>query len=222
VTEDKATPAARGRPRSEAAGSAIIQAVLELLAEGGVQALTMEGVAARAGVAKTTVYRRWRSRADLLLVGARHLKATGSVRPSGDLERDLIALAREIVRVLDRPLARRVIPRLLADAREDPEVAAGLRDFWAERRTLVLDLLADGVGRGELRSDLDLEHAADAMYGPIYYRYLVTGAPLDALVAERVVGLALNGMRRDDGVLRDVAVDDGDNLRSVAFRKSRA
>lgn len=173
----------------------MIEAALEILAERGFDGLTMEAVAARAGVAKTTVYRRWPSRADLVVGVAETL--TAPVRPpkTGSLETDLVALLGDVIGVLNTRTGRRVIPRALADARERDELADVLRPFWAGRRRLTIDLLRAGVERGELRSDLDLEAAADAFYGPVYYRYLVTGAELNPAVARAIVARALGGMR---------------------------
>ena len=184
-----------GRPRSKATDRAVLRAALKLLADHGYDGLTMEGVAARAGVAKTTVYRRWPSRIDLVLELARDIAAPVKVGASGDLRTDLVAVVREIVTVLHDPVARHVIPRVLAEAREREELASGLRQFWKERRRLLLTLLEAGVESGELRPDLDLELAADAIYGPVYYRYLVTGAPLSAELAEEIVDQALDGIR---------------------------
>lgn len=187
--------APRGRPRDETADAAILDAALQLLAERGYDGLTMEGVAARAGVAKTTVYRRWPTRTALVAGVAEALTAPVRQPTTGTLEGDLRALLADVARALNAPHARRVIPRALADAREHAELAATLRPFWAARRQLTIDILQRGVERGELRPDIDLDGAADALYGPIYYRYLVTGAPLTPRAVEAIVARALDGMR---------------------------
>lgn len=187
--------APKGRPRNEAADAAILDAALQLLAERGYDGVTMEGVAERAGVAKTTVYRRWPTRSALVAGLAETLTAPVRIPTTGTLEGDLRALLGDVARALKAPHARRVIPRALADAREHADLAATLRPFWAARRQLTIDILQRGIERGELRSDLDLEGAADALYGPIYYRYLVTGAPLTKPVVHSIVARALNGMR---------------------------
>lgn len=185
----------RGRPRDEAADAAILDAALQILAERGYDGLTMEGVAERAGVAKTTVYRRWPTRT--ALVAALAEAFTAPVRPpsTGTLKGDLQALLLDVTKALKAPHARRVIPRALADARDHAELDATLRPFWAARRQLTIDILRRGIERGDLNADIDLEIAADALYGPIYYRYLVTGAPLSERVVIAIVDRAIDGMR---------------------------
>jgi AcrR family transcriptional regulator len=176
--------------------SAVIRAALELLDEHGYDGLTMEGVAARAGVAKTTLYRRLPSRLDLIAEVARQVAAPVREHDTGDLRADLVALLQDVIGVLHEPMIRRVLPRLLAEAREREELAAILRGFWTERRRLTIGLLERAARRGELAPTVDLELAADAFYGPVYYRYLVTGAALDYGVAETIVGQAMQGMVR--------------------------
>jgi AcrR family transcriptional regulator len=114
--------------------SAVIRAALELLDEHGYDGLTMEGVAARAGVAKTTLYRRLPSRLDLIAEVARQVAAPVREHDTGDLRADLVALLQDVIGVLHEPMIRRVLPRLLAEAREREELAAILRGFWTERR----------------------------------------------------------------------------------------
>lgn len=184
-----------GRPRTEGTDAAVLAAAMQLLAERGYDGLTMEGVAARAGVAKTTVYRRWPSRAELVLEVANQIAAPVRLNATGDLRRDLVAALRDIIGVLDAPIARRIIPRILADAGESEELTAVLTAFWTNRRGRLRDLLSAGVAAGEIRPDLDLEVAADALYGPVWYRYLVTRAPLTASAVEAIVDRAMEGMR---------------------------
>lgn len=190
-----------GRPRTEGTDAAVLAAAMELLAERGYDGLTMEGVAARAGVAKTTVYRRWPSRADLVLELAQRVAAPVRLAPTGDLRRDLVAALRDIIGVLEAPLARRVIPRVLAEAPENEELAAVLTSFWTDRRARLRSLLEAGMASGQIRPDLDLEVAADALYGPVWYRYLVTRAELDPSAAEAIVDRALEGMRGAPGAV---------------------
>lgn len=190
-------PSGRGRPRSEEADRAIIQAALDILASDGYHALTMEAVAARAGVAKTTVYRRFGSQLDLITELANQVVAPVRRPTTGTLRGDLAALLREIIGVLEQPLVRKALPRLLAEAREQEELAITLRRFWTRRRRLTLDLLERAVADGRLSPGRDLEVAADALYGAIYYRYLVTGAPLGDDLPEKIVAQVLDGIPTD-------------------------
>jgi AcrR family transcriptional regulator len=187
-------PAGRGRPRSEEADRAIIQAALDILASDGYHGLTMEAVAARAGVAKTTVYRRFGSQLDLITELANQVVSPVRRPSTGSLRGDLVAVLREIIGVLEQPLVRRALPRLLAEAREQEELAVTLRRFWNRRRRLTLELLEQAVADGRLSPGRDLEVAADALYGPIYYRYLVTGASLGGDLPDKIVAQVLEGM----------------------------
>lgn len=184
----------RGRPRSEEADRAIIQAALDILASDGYRGLTMEAVAARAGVAKTTVYRRFRSQLDLISELANEVVSPVRRPSTGSLRGDLAALLRDVIAVLQQPLVRRALPRLLAEAREHEELAMTLRRFWNRRRRLTLDLLEQALAEGRIAPDRDLEVAADALYGVVYYRYLVTGASLGDDLPEKIVTQVLDAM----------------------------
>lgn len=176
-----------GRPRSEAADRAILDATLELLAEKGYQGLSMEGVAARAGVGKATVYRRWPSKVPLVVDAA--IASVESVRPpdTGRVREDIRRLLGAVVGVLTDSLAGRVLPWLVAERLEDPELHEALRAFWAARRSLMFSILERGVARGELTAELDREVVADLLYGPIHYRFLVSGDPLSGAFLDRLV-----------------------------------
>ena len=180
-------------PRNARNHRSILDATMELLAEVGYAGLTMEGVAARAGVAKTTVYRWWPSKPALVVAAAEDLAAKVRSPDSGNLGDDLVALLRDVIRVYTKTVAGRITPGLLADMAEHPELADAIGRFWAGRREIMLEVLRRGISRGELRPDIDLELAADLLYGPIYYRLLVTRAPLTIRFADQVVDAVLRG-----------------------------
>jgi AcrR family transcriptional regulator len=199
----KNDPQARppGRPRSERAHRAILQAANELLESEGFAAVTVEAIAERAGVSKATVYRWWPNRAAVVMDG--FLSIVSSEVPFPHTGR-----AREDIRIHMRRLAEafsgkigRTVAALIAEGQSDPELAEALRSRWLSvRRAEAREILELGIERGELREDLDPEVAVDVLYGPIYYRMLVGHAPLDddfadALANHVFAGLAARGPR---------------------------
>lgn len=190
-----------GRPRSERADRAILETALALLAEGGFGRLSVEGVAARAGVGKTTIYRRWKTKTDLVLA-AMHALVDQEIRvpDTGSTRSDLVEMVAGVIRAVTRTAGGRILTHLAAESRSDPRLASALRAFWAARRDLTFRVLSRGIERGDLPRDLDLDLTADLLYGAVYSRYLFTGQPLDRGVAERIVDAVLRsgGARRDD------------------------
>ena len=173
--------------------TAIIDATRELLAESGVRGLTVEGVAARAGVAKTTIYRRWRSKDELALaVLIDMVEHVVSVPDLGDTRAELVAFVDGAVRILGSTLMGRVMQGLVSDLAADPELAAAFRERVVAARVAEVRRLAQrGIERGDLRAETDLELLHELLFGPIYYRLLLSGAPLEDGLAERVVDAVL-------------------------------
>jgi AcrR family transcriptional regulator len=174
----------------------ILEATRQLLIEHGVGGLTMEGVAARAGVAKTTVYRRYRSKHELALaVLLDMVRRVVAVEDSGDTRTELIAFVDGAVRVLESTLMGRVMQGLISDFASDPELGRAFREqVVAVRLAEVRRLIDKGVERGQLRPGLDPELVHDLLFGPVYFRLLVSGAALDPGLAERIVGAVLPGI----------------------------
>jgi AcrR family transcriptional regulator len=164
-----------GRPRSPEAHAAILRAALELAVEGGLRGLSMEAIAARAGVGKATIYRRWKSKEALFaeaigsIALAPEVPDTGSVRDDFD-QVSGAALGRMA------PEAFRVLPRLLADAADDPELLEALRAaLLRPRRAALAEILRRGAERGELRADIDVDLVTDMLIGPLITRVLTAG-----------------------------------------------
>jgi AcrR family transcriptional regulator len=177
--------------RSEAARVAVLQAADGLLVERGFAGVTVEGIAARAGVAKQTIYRWWASKTEILM-DAFLGDALQELTPpeSGDLESDLREQLSNLARFLTKSDAGAVFRALTGQAQHDPQVALRLQtEFLAsqrERERLPFQrALANPVPDGEL--DLLL----DQLVGPIYYRALVTGEPVTADLLESLVQLGL-------------------------------
>ncbi|MDX6541438.1 MAG: hypothetical protein QOI71_3048 [Gaiellales bacterium] len=195
VTEpDAGAPSRRGgRPRSSAAELAILQATRELLVEGGVHGLTIEGVAARAGVAKTTIYRRWRDKDELALAVVLDMVERVVELPElGDTRAELLAFVGAAVKVLGSTLMGRVMQGLVSDLATDPELALAFRERVVSVRDAEVDRLVErGIARGDLRPDTDPQTAHDLLIGPVYYRLLLTGQALDQAFATRTVDAVL-------------------------------
>jgi AcrR family transcriptional regulator len=181
---------ARGRRSSSKTREAVLDATRELLAEGGVHGLTVEGVAARAGVAKTTVYRRWRSKDELALVVLIDMvEQMAAVPDLGDTRAELIAFVDRSVRILRTTLMGRVMQGLVSDLAANAELARAFRErVVAVRLAETRRLVERGIARGELRPDADHELANELLFGPVYYRLLLSGASLEDDLPARVVG----------------------------------
>ena len=161
----------QGRPHSEKARRAILEAAGELLERDGFAAVTMDAIAARAEVSKATIYRWWPNKAAVVTDSFMELTApeidfveTGSVLE--DLRSQMRRLAHTFASKTGRSIAA-----LVAEGQADPKVAEVFRSRWiSARREETRRVLQRGIARGELREDLDLEVAMNALYGPIYYR----------------------------------------------------
>ena len=186
----------RGRRRSERSHQAIISATRELLVERGYPDVTIEGIAARAGVGKQTIYRWWPSRAALVLEA--YLSSADVVTPPAaarTVREDVRALLGWLIAVLREPTGGHVVAGLVADIQHDTDLAEGFhRDVVPARREAMLAALERGRERGEIRMDADFELAVDALHGAVFYRLLLSGEPLDGDVAARLADHVLEGL----------------------------
>jgi AcrR family transcriptional regulator len=203
VTSDAAggpTPQA-GPSRSERTEAAILAATRELLAKGGVRELTVEGVAARSGVAKTTIYRRWRSKDELALAVLIDMVQTVIAVPSlADTRSELVALVQGAVRVLGKTLMGPVMQGLVPELATDSELARAFRERVVALRVREVErLLRRGIERGELRADIDIGLTHELLFGAVYYRLFLSGEPLDRKLAERIVDAVVPGLRKPPG-----------------------
>lgn len=188
-----------GRPRDARADRAILEATRELIAELGVYEFRTDDVAARAGVGKGAIYRRYRSKDELVTAAiAAVVSEEIAVPDTGSTRADLLVLMREAVDLYRGGLAGRLMPNLIGAMAQKPELAHSIREeFLAGRRAALSEVLRRGVERGELRRDLDLELALDVLGGPLFYRLLVTGGPIDERLAEGIADLILRGFAPD-------------------------
>lgn len=161
---------------------AITAAVFAELAETGYARLSIEGVARRAGVGKTAVYRRWAGKKEMVLdLVAEYAVRTADTPDTGTLRGDVLAYLDATDRALRHPLTARIVPDLFAEAARTPELAAFLRErVAAARRDTVAGILRRAVERGELPGGTDVDLGLDLLAGPLYWRAAVLGAPADA------------------------------------------
>ncbi|MGH9100708.1 MAG: TetR/AcrR family transcriptional regulator [Acidimicrobiales bacterium] len=166
--------------------------MLEELAEVGYGALTIEGVARRAGVGKSTVYRHWEDRVDLIAEALEHAHI-GMVPPpgSGPARDNVVSLVRHVVEVVDDPLYGRCIPALIEGAQRDDRVSSFHYGFAAARREELASMIAQGIEEGELASPLDADLAAVTLLGVIFYRRLMTRSRMTPADAESIVDALL-------------------------------
>jgi AcrR family transcriptional regulator len=145
-------------------------------------------------VGKATIYRRYRSKDELVGAAVTSLVSEISIPDTGSTEDDLRELMRNAVRVYRGSLEAAVMPGLVEAISRDAALARAVREgFLKSRRTALAAVLERGVKRGDLRRDLDLELALDVLAGPLFYRLLITGGPIDNKLADGVTELILRG-----------------------------
>jgi AcrR family transcriptional regulator len=187
-----------GRPRDVRADRSIRRAALELVAKHGVAGLRVDDVAERAGVGKATIYRRYRSKDDLVTAAIAQMVSEIEIPDTGSTRADLSALMQSAVDNYRGSVEAAVMPSLVEAMHRDCRLARTVREgFLAARRAALRAVLERGVERGDLRPDLDREFALDIFGGPLFYRLLITGGPIDDDLAESVVDLIMRGLAPD-------------------------
>jgi AcrR family transcriptional regulator len=190
-------PSGPGRPRSPQADKAILEATIAELGRVGYARMAIERVAARAGVGKTTIYRRHPSKISLVAAAARFERETRTQTfDTGSFTGDVEALLSFAMDMLGSIWAR-VLPGILAAAADDPAVAEEVQRFFVWRRVAVADLVIRGIGRGQVRPNADPELVYEMIDGPMLVRLLVTGLPLDRNFLKTVVEGVTRSVRPD-------------------------
>ena len=183
-----------GRPRKAGADDAILDAVVDLLGRVGYGDLRMEQVATRAGVARSTVYRRWPTKVALVSDAVERLYLTTiDVPDAGSLRDDLVVLLTGSYQLLASG-AGRVLERLVRDSGSNPELARIVAHTIAQRRRLYQQVLNRGIARGELPASVDQGLVMDLLQGPLWVRLLVTGGPIGRRDVPAVVDAVLAGV----------------------------
>jgi AcrR family transcriptional regulator len=174
----KPSPPVRGRPRDGALDERILEQVVALLASRGFAGLTLDELAARSGVAKTTILRRWPTKAAVAAAGVERLALQSvDVPDSGTLSGDLHALLHGAVDTFVRGRGQ-FVPRLLREAGHHPEITDLLDAVLHTRRQGYRRVLAGAVARGELDPSVDQELLIDMLIGPLWTRLLITRDPV--------------------------------------------
>lgn len=188
----------RGRPRSQEAESAILEATLDLIADDGVNALSMEAVAALAGVGKTTIYRRWSSKEALMGDAlATLIDDMPETFDGANARQQLVSMLEHVrCRSVDSQ-AGRIFPRMASYKHSHPELFAIFAErVLAPRRERVRALVQRGIDEGELRPDVDVPLAATLLLAPIIYINMTAMQQRnDATTSETLVNMALDGLR---------------------------
>jgi AcrR family transcriptional regulator len=166
-------------PRVERSRRVILEAVLEELGVVGYGALTIEAVAARAGVGKSTIYRHWPGKLALVEDAFRTLKAQVLVPEAGTLRERVIAILEQVAGLVQQSTYSACMPALIEAAERDPQVREFHCRFSAERRAVLIDVLRAAIDAKELPADTDPELLADALVGPIMIRRLLLFQPFD-------------------------------------------
>ena len=185
--------------RSARVRGAVLRATLDALMAGGADDLSIRDVAQRAGVHETSIYRRWGTRANLVLDAVLgETQAAIPVPDTGSLRGDLLALMTSIAAFITTPLGEVLLRLALrTDLAQDDETAR--EQFWAERFTTGQTVLEQAQARGELRPGLDYQLAIETLIGALFVRRLLTREPVDDTVTERVVDLICAGLAAPAG-----------------------
>ena len=196
VSDAESKPRRRGRPQGDEVKVAILQAANELLEEQGYSGFTIGAVAARAGAARSTIYRWWPNRGALAMAGflsetAPKIAYKWTKSPISDVKQQMMVVAE----VYGGKVGR-TISALVAQGQGDPQTLKALLEGYVQpRREEAKLVLIRGIECGELRKDIDLDVAVDSLYGPIWYRILVPHAPITAKWAAKLADQVFRGLR---------------------------
>ncbi|MBW4028728.1 MAG: TetR/AcrR family transcriptional regulator [Acidobacteria bacterium] len=198
-----------GRPRSQAAHDAILKAALRLVTKRGFRAVTMDQIAAEANVGKMTVYRRWPSKAALVMDSLMALVGKETDFPAAATAIESLRQQLDLQVAFFRSARGNLIRSLVAEAQSDPELAEAFRDRWLHpRRDGVRRILRAAIKEGSLRKDMDIDAGIDLLYGSLYYRLLLGSGKLD----ERFVAHAFHQFVIGHGTSNQVSSEKASDL----------
>jgi AcrR family transcriptional regulator len=185
------------KTRAERSKQTILDATRELLAkDGDVGSLTVEAVAARSGVAKTTIYRRWRDKWELALDAVMIDILPGFADPVdvGDTRKELVTFVDAAMKNLSALPSGPAMQGLTSQIATDPELGRVYRERVVEpRRAQLRPVIERGIARGDLRPDTDVRLVHELLLGPVFYRLLFSGGPLDRKLSTRLADATLDG-----------------------------
>ena len=185
-----------GRPRSIHADQAILQATLDLLAEVGYQSMSIEAIASRAGVGKTTIYRRYTSKEELVADAIESLRDDLAIPDTGSFWGDMDILINNAAKKIHSPLGRQTLALIISTASSNPQFA---EVYWTKytklRREAFSKVLERAKSRGEIHKDADVDLIIDLVSGSLYYALIFkpTTEPVEAYM-RRTMNLLLKGI----------------------------
>jgi AcrR family transcriptional regulator len=201
VRED-AAPQRKGRPRDERIDREITAAALDVLSDHGFDRFSVEEVAVRAGVAKTTIYRRFPTRNDLIVGALLRLNDDlPAAPPAGPVRDRLVGVLAGIRRRSTVSVRGRILMQVVSEGLRDPALADLVHQrVLAPRRQVLRDVIADGIASGELRDDIDADAVLPVLVGPMLYLGMWSGSAIaEGVTVESVVDLVLSGLTRASG-----------------------
>jgi AcrR family transcriptional regulator len=183
-----------GRPRDARVDQQIVEATLAEVADKGFGGATIESIAARAGVGKATIYRRWPNREALLQFVALRVSDVVTPADTGDLRKDLVAIFAPFAGEFYEGGAGALMPDLVAEAARDPKIRELVRGLAVERRAVAIAAFERAAARRELRAGVDIDTVVDMLAGSFLYRFLLLGEQPDDV--EKAIDVALRGILR--------------------------
>jgi AcrR family transcriptional regulator len=188
--------AAVGRPRSQTLDHAILKAAVDLVLASGFHALSMDAIAAKAGVGRMTIYRRWPNKAAIIMDAFVMRVDPGTLFSPASSFTESIRLQMRTMAKAFRGRDGALIKVLLAEAQFDPELAKALRERWTmPRRKMAVEYFREGVRQGVLRSDIDPDAMIDLLYAPLYYRLQMGTGPLSDSYVDEIFEHGMKGLK---------------------------
>lgn len=178
-------------PRVTRTRQVVLSAVLEELAEVGHGQFTIESVAARCGVGKSTIYRHWAGRSQLIIDAMRTLNTQPAPEPDGSPRARVRRLLHHLGHALTEGSLAPAMPALIEAAERDPELRVLLSDYSTDRRRALVDAIARGIDEGQMDATMDPELAAHALSGAIFYARLMTSTPMTGQVIDQLITTVL-------------------------------
>lgn len=185
----------RGRPRCDDINQKILETTYEMLQEMSFNSLTIEGIAARAGVGKPTIYLRWSNKASLVMDAFLAATTTELAFPdTGSVIEDVRLQMQSLVKLMNSPRGQ-IIATIIGGGQTDPELIAAFRLNWLlARRTEAKKAIERGIDRGELPVGLNLELAIDVLYSPLFYRLLLRHQALSDNFVDELIDMVMPGL----------------------------
>jgi AcrR family transcriptional regulator len=184
----------RGRPRNAQLGAAIVRATIAEVGEKGWAGATVEGIAARAGVGRGSIYRRWPSKSDLFQYTATALMRPAESVDTGSFVDDLFAAVLPMADMLTQPDLAALLPSLLAEATKDASIKEALRAFALGSRQQAIDAVERARGRGDIPRSTDADALVDLIAGGLVYRSLLLGEATDAAAVRTLIRQAVQSV----------------------------